>query len=146
MVVSDDDSATVHKTSDEITTSPSTDNSSYSGSDDETVIESDQPLFLDATSPVSEHPGSNTDPLLGCNVGIEAEHDPEHDAVMAEFLQDTFQPNDPVPLPEGSKVADLAAVTAAFEDVLDPSDVEAFLQGEEETDAMMLLPDICLES
>merc|ERR1712025_777510 len=91
MVVSDDDSATVDKTSN--TDSPSTDNSSYSGSDDETVIESEQPLFLDTIPPMSSgderiHHGCNSgnDALLGCNVGVES----EDDAMMADFLNETF--------------------------------------------------------
>merc|ERR1712014_195908 len=48
-------------------------------SDDETIIESDQPLFLDATAPVTKNCGD------GCAAG-------EDDAMMAEFLQDTFEP------------------------------------------------------
>merc|ERR1712025_357147 len=91
MVVSDDDSATVDKTSN--TDSPSTDNSSYSGSDDETVIESEQPLFLDTIPPMSSrderiHHGCNSgnDALLGCNVGVES----EDDAMMVDFLNETF--------------------------------------------------------
>ena len=123
MVISDDDSATVNnKTLN--TVSSSSDNSSYSGSDDETIIESDQPLFLDAVPPASKKCGDNGDPLLGSDVGAAN----EEAAMMAEFLQGTFeQPN-------------AVAVTA---DVLDASEMEALLNVE--NDAMMLLPDLCLE-
>lgn len=123
MVISDDDSATVNnKTLN--TVSSSSDNSSYSGSDDETIIESDQPLFLDAVPPASKKCGDNGDPLLGSDVGTAN----EEAAMMAEFLQGTFeQPN-------------AVAVTA---DVLDASEMEALLNVE--NDAMMLLPDLCLE-
>jgi len=142
MVVSDDDSATVNKTL-EINGSPSsTDNSSYSGSDDETVIESEQPLFLDAKPPVSQHGESNTDPIPGCDVGL------EDDALMAEFIQDTFQRKDPsaISLDSQPHQSEISLAAATFEDFLDPNDVVAFLHTEEETDAMMLLPVIWLES
>jgi len=128
MVVSDDDSATVEKTSN--TDSPSTDNSSYSGSDDETVIESEQPLFLDTISPVSTsdgriHHGCNNgdDALLGCDVGVES----EDDAMMADFLNETFRPQ---------------PTASTFGDVLNACEMDILLG--EATD--VLLPDICLDN
>merc|ERR1712070_577290 len=131
-VVSDDDSATAHKTPDLKASPSSTDNSSYSGSDDETVIESDQPLFLDAIPMAREpqqeqeqqHIGPNTsDPLVGCDVGVaEADH---HDAVMADFLRDTFPSTRP-------PVNNVPAAAPAFEDALDPTEVDAFFSTEAE--------------
>jgi len=126
MVVSDDDSATGQK---KISSSPSLDNSSYSGSDDETIIESDQPLFLDAPAPVSQSSGDNVDPILGSDVGATGE-DAE---MMAEFLQDTFagcgNHNQPA--------------ASTFGDVLDPSEMDALLNAS--SDALMLLPELGLE-
>jgi len=139
MVVSDDDSATVNKTL-KTTSSPScasTDSSSYSGSDDETIIESEQPLYFETTHPVSENRNNNADPLLDCDVGV----DDEDDDLMAKFLQDTFEPN--VPCRRNDLKPGLAAST--FEDVLlDASEMDALLNAE--NDAMMLLPDLCMES
>jgi hypothetical protein len=129
MVVSDDDSATVDKT----LNTPSNDNSSYSGSDDGSVIESDQPLFLDTISPVSTSVGRTShgsdngdDALLGCNVGVES----EDDAMMADFLSDTFEPK--------------PAASSAFGDVLNACEMDILLG--EVNDEVMLLPDICLEN
>jgi len=128
MVVSDDDSATVDKT----LNTPSTDSSSYWGSDDEPFIESDQPLFLDTISPVSTSDGHTShgsnngdDALLGCNVGVES----EDDAMMADFLSDTFEPK---------------PASSNFGDVLNACEMDILLG--EATDELMLLPDICLES
>jgi len=141
MVVSDDDSATVNKTL--TNSSPSIDNSSYSVSDDDTIIESDQPLFLDANPKVvNQHLDSNTsksDELLGSGVGAEG----EDVAVMAEFLEFTFQPTNTAQgsAPEQQRQS-LAAST--FVDELDASDMDALLSAE--NDAMFLLPDICLET
>jgi len=137
MVVSDDDSATVNKTL-KTTISPScasTDSSSYSGSDDETIFETEQPLYFETTHPVSQNRNNNADPLLDCDV------DGEDDELMAKFLQDTFEPNVP-----GRRI-DLKPGLAAssFEDVLlDASEMDALLNAE--NDAMMLLPDLCMES
>jgi len=133
MIVSDDDSAMVSKTFSP-PSSPTNDNSSYSGSDDETIIESEQSLFLDASQPGNhnQHPdsndtGSKSDPILGCDVGVEG----EDAVVMAEFLEYTFRPSA------------AAESTTSFGDVnLDASDMDALLSAESE--AMMLLPDICL--
>ena len=140
MIVSDDDSAMVNKTSN--TGSPSSnDNSSYSGSDDETIIESDQPLFLDANPQVNQQLESNTnkaDPLLGCDVGVEV----DDVAVMAEFLEYTFEPQIAAQDSRPEQSSSLAATT--FGDVLDANEMDALLNAE--TDAMMLLPDICMES
>merc|ERR1712224_523994 len=140
MVVSDDDSATVDKTLPN--SSPSNDNSSYSVSDDETIIESDQALFLDASPQVvDQHLDSNTcksDALLGSDVGVEG----EDVAVMAEFLDFTFQPTDAVEDSSPEQRQSLAAST--FVDELDASDMDALLSAE--NDAMLLLPDICLET
>lgn len=139
MVVSDDDSATVNKTL-KTTSSPScasTDSSSYSGSDDETIIESEQPLCFETTHPVSQNRSNNADPLLDCDVDV----DGEDDDLMAKFLQDTFEPN--VPVRRNCLTPSLTAST--FEDVLlDASEMDALLNAE--NDAMMLLPDLCMES
>jgi len=144
-IVSDDDSAKVNKTlkTSSSPSCPSTDYSSYSGSDDETIIiESDQPLFSDTALPVNKVCGSNIarsnncDPLLGCDVGV----DGEDDAMMAEFLKDTFEAN--AVSCRNHHQASLAAST--FGDVMDDREMDAFLDAE--NDAMMLLPDLCLES
>jgi len=129
MIVSDDDSASLNNKAVRASRSPSTDNSSYSGSDDETVLESDQPLFLDKIPPVNK--SNNGDPLLGCDVGVAV----EDDAVMAKFLQDAFQQNAATfrnNKPSGE-------VSPEFvEDVLNSSEMDALLNSE------MILPDICL--
>jgi len=140
MIVSDDDATALNKTL--TSSSPSsTDNSSYSGSDDETIIESDQPLFLDANPPVSQYPESSTnkaDPLLGCGVGDEG----DDVAVMAEFLEYTFQPQRATKYSNHEQPSSLAATT--FGDVLSVGEMDALLDAE--ADAVMLLPGICLES
>jgi hypothetical protein len=139
MVVSDDDSSTFNKTL--TNSSPSNDNSSYSGSDDETIIESDQPLFLDANPPVpNKHLETNTiksDPLFGSD-GAEG----EDVAVMAEFLEFTFQPTSSEAGTTPEHASNLTPSTYA--DELDASDMDALLSAE--NDAMLLLPDICLEN
>ncbi len=123
MVISDDDSATVQN---KINSTPSLDNSSYSGSDDETIIESDQPLFLDA-------PVGKSDPILGSDVGVAG----EDAAMMAEFLKDTFEPNT-------SGCGHHSQSTAStFGDVLDANEMDALLNAG--NDALMLLPDLSLE-
>lgn len=113
MVVSDDDSTSIPK--------KTLNNSSYAESDDETTIESDQPLFLDAPAPVNEDKGN--DAILGSDVGVGG----EDAALMAAFLQDTF----------GANAAQPAA--PAFGDVLDASEMDALLNA---NDAIMLLPDL----
>ena len=125
MVVSDDDSASVNKTlnANSSPSCPSHDTCSFS--DDETIIETDQPLFLDATAPVTK----NCDD--GCAAG-------EDDAMMAEFLQDTFEPNAVGCRSQSSSTA------SAFGDVLDAKEMDALLN--DENDAIMLLPELCLES
>jgi len=139
MVVSDDDSATFNKTL--TNSSPSNDNSSYSGSDEETIIESDQPLFLDTSPPVpNQHLESTTnksDPLLGSD-GAEG----EDAAVMAEFLEFTFQPTSSAEGTTSEQAQSLAPLT--YVDELDDSDMDALLSAED--DAMLLLPGICLEN
>lgn len=135
MIVSNDDATALNKTL--TSSSPSsTDNSSYSGSDDETIIESDQNLFLDANPPMSQHPESSTsktDPLLGCDVGEEG----NDAAVMAEFLEYTFEPQRPAKNFSHEQPPSLAA-TASFEDVLSDSEMDALLDAE--SDALVLLP------
>jgi len=131
MVVSDDDSATGQK---KTTSCPPLDNSSYSGSDDETIIETDQPLFLDAPTPVRKSCGDNVDPILGSDVGAAG----EDAAMMAEFLQDTFESN-----ATGCGSNQPAAASTTFGDVLDASEMDALLNAS--NDALMLLPDLGLE-
>jgi hypothetical protein len=136
MIVSDDDSVTVIKTL-KTTSSPSTDNSSYSGSDDETFIESEQPLFLETPPPVSNtSDGSNSvDTLLGCDVGVAG----DDDAMIALFLQDTFEPN--APGCRNHHQPSLAASTFPY--LLDVNEMDALLHaGSDE----MFLTDLCLES
>jgi len=144
-VVSDDDTAIANKTStsscyssstSKTTTKIETDLSSSSGTDDEETIESDQPLFLDDTIHV------NNDPLLGCNVGVIG----EDDALMAEFLKDTF-----VAYSKDQSTATAAAASTSFVDddntvgiMMDANEMESFLI--DENDAMMLLPELCLEN
>ena len=123
MVISDDDSATVQN---KINSTPSLDNFSYSGSDDETIIESDQPLFLDA-------PVGKSDPILGSDDGVAG----EDVAMMAEFLQDTFEPN-----ASGCGHHSQSAAST-FGDVLDASEMDALLNAG--NDVLMLLPDLSLE-
>jgi len=128
MVVSDDDSATVlNKTT---TTCRSPDNASYLGSDDETIIDSDQPLFLDTPVPVNK---DNGDPILGSDVGVGGDA-----AMMAAFLQDAFEPN----AAGCENQHRQSAATSAFGDVLDASEMDALLA---EGDALVLLPELSLE-
>jgi len=140
MIVSDDDATALNKTL-TFSSPSSTDNTSYSGSDDETIIESDQPLFLDANPPVSQQPESSTNkagPLLGCDVGDEG----DDVAVMAEFLEYTFQLQRVAKDSSREQPSSLAAAT--FGDVLSASEMDALLDAE--ADALMLLPGICLGS
>ncbi len=130
-VVSDDDSATGQK---KAPSCPSLDNSSYSGSDDETIIESDQPLFLDAPAPVSKSCRDNVDPNLGSDVGAAG----EDAAMIAEFLQDTFESN-----ASGCGNHSHEPAASNFGDVLDANEIDAFLNTS--NDALMLLPDLGLE-
>merc|ERR1712232_1036936 len=124
MIVSDDDSATVNKTSN--SSSPPTDNSSYSGSDDETIIESDQPLFLDTTASESEiydiKRTNNGESFQAFDDGVVS----GDDAMMAEFLQDTFESN--VAASRNQHESSLTAST--FGDVVDVGEMDALLKVE----------------
>jgi len=134
-VVSDDDSAAaVFKISNNVSSSSSADNSSYSGGDDETIIESDQPLFLDIAPNVCKNCEHSSDLLLGNDVDVAG----EDAAIMAEFLQDTFKPN---AFDCRTRQSSMAASTLG---VLNASEMDALLHAE--NDALMLLPEICLES
>ncbi len=119
MLVSDDDSATAQN--------KNLNNTSYLESDDETIIESDQPLFLDTKAPVSKENGN---PILGSDVDVGG----EDAAMMAAFLQDTFEHNatESQQQPEAS----------TFGDVMDENEMDALLNL---NNSLMLLPDLCLE-
>jgi len=136
-IVSDDDSAMALKSlaTNSLPSSPSTDNSSYSGSDDETIIETDQPLFLDTPPPGNEICSSdkskvNNDSFIGCNVGAVG----GDDAMIAEFLMDTFEPQ-----VSGCRNDHQSST---FGDVMDAGEMDALLRAE--GDGVMLLPDLCL--
>merc|ERR1712124_168966 len=98
--------------------------------------------FLDANPQVvNQHLDSYTskpDALLGSDVGAEG----EDVAVMAEFLEFTFQPTSSEAGTTPEHAPNLMPSTYA--DELDASDMDALLSAE--NDAMLLLPDICLES
>ena len=149
-VVSDDDTTIVNNSlmtstssctsSSKTTVKTETDHSSYSSSsDDETTIISDQPLFFD-TIPVNMNivcVANNNNPLLGCDVGVVGSED---DALMAEFLKDTF-------VTVSKDQSSLAALTFAndnTEGMMDVNEMDALLI--DESDTMMLLPDLCLEN
>lgn len=116
MVVSDDDSATAQN--------KNLKNASYSESDDETVIESDQPLFLDTSAPASKETGN---PILGSDAGVAG----EDAAMMAAFLQDTFESNE-TESPQQTEAS-------TFGDVMDDNEMDALLNS---NDSLMLLPDL----
>lgn len=135
-IVSDDDSASANKTlmtnhhppscppADIRTTAMDMDQSSDSGSDDESVIESDQPLYLDGVPSVNTTNTSsdNEDLALGC----------EHDGMIADFLNETFDSN-----VEGSKNRG----SSTFDGVLmDAKVMDALL--DEENEPFMLFPDL----
>lgn len=109
-----------------------TDHSSYAGSDDDTVIETDQPLFLDAV-PVCKFENTCIESDGGA-LGISA----EDDVAMAEFLQVTFDSN----VAAGSEARAGAATT--LEGVMDTDDMDELLMAENE--ALMLFPDLELEN
>ena len=119
MVVSDDDSATAQN--------KNLNNASYLESDDETVIESDQPLFLDTPAPVGKENGN---PILGSDVGVGG----EDAAMMAAFLQDTFE--------QTATQSHQQPEASTFGDVMDENEMDALLNS---NDSLMLLPDLCLE-
>lgn len=119
MVVSDDDSATAQN--------KNLNNASYSESDDETIIESDQPLFLDTSAPASKETGN---PIVGSDVGVAG----EDAAMMAAFLKDTFESNE-TESPQQTEAS-------TFGDVMDDNEMDALLNS---NDSLMLLPDLCLE-
>lgn len=123
--------------------------SSYSGSDDETVIESDQRLFLDDSTPIPLVANTNTsyhgDSLVGSSATGGDTIGAEDDAIMAEFLKYTFEPSSAAASPDASKVCQNPIECGpAFGEIMDASAMDALL--EDENDAIMLLPDICLES
>lgn len=105
-----------------------TDHASYSGSDDDTLIESDQPLFFDTVPQVktkNTRNNNNDDPILGCDEGT------DDDSVMAEFLKDTFDSN-----ALGSK----NRAVPTLEGVMNTNDMDALLMAEHEE--LMLFPDL----
>lgn len=105
-----------------------TDLSSYSGSDDDTVIESEQPLFLNGISSVNTNNACDNhieDIILGCDVGTEV------DAVMAEFLGDTFVTNG---------FSSKNGVVSTLEGITNSNDMDELLIAENE--ALMLFPEL----
>lgn len=106
-----------------------TDLSSYSGSDDDTVIESEQPLFLTGVPSVKTNNNDACynqidDIILGCDVG-------EVDSDMAELLGDTFETN-----AFNSKTG----VVSNLEGFTNSNEMDELLMAENE--ALMLFPEL----
>lgn len=116
--------------------------STFYGSDDESTIESDQPLFLDSI------PVSSNSSTPGTHTGSDADAN-EDNNVIAEFLKGVFVVETDAANPRFKSAAD--AVTpvpsTALPDVdlgLTAADMEAFLL-DGDSNAMML-PDPCVEN
>jgi len=105
--------------------------STFYGSDDESTIESDQPLFLDAV-PASSNRSSTPDTHAGTHTGSDADAN-EDNTVIAEFLEGVFVVESDAPAPSTALPDVDLGLTAA--------DMEAFLL-DGDSNAMML-PDPC---
>merc|ERR1711959_667982 len=105
--------------------------STFYGSDDESTIESDQPLFLDAV-PASSNRSSTPDTHAGTHTGSDADAN-EDNTVIAEFLEGVFVVESDAPSPSTALPDVDLGLTAA--------DMEAFLL-DGDSNAMML-PDPC---
>mmetsp|Transcript_34206 Transcript_34206/g.80576 ORF Transcript_34206/g.80576 Transcript_34206/m.80576 type:complete len:106 (-) Transcript_34206:136-453(-) len=104
------------------------DQSSFSGSDDDTVIETDQPLFLDGVLPCATQ---NTCDKFEDTLGTCT----EDDAAMAEFLEVTFDSN---------AVSCEPGAASSVEGVMDTKDMDELLMAE--NDVLMPFPDFELEN